>query len=120
MVQKTCKMSEQASTDWGPVLRVSGVLTNYSDLWAALKDEEDGDGIYKFKDDDNNECIGINADAIATGALCVGPTPQLDGNNVTNWNNNILYAAIDNSENAIVGLAGWTVNSDKLINRSGT
>lgn len=86
---KIATATTQATVDWNPVIRISGTATTYDDLWNALNDsaKKDASGIYPLGDG----YIGINADLIKTGALCVGETPQFKDDVVTDWKNNVLY-----------------------------
>lgn len=86
---KIATATTQATVDWNPVIRISGTATTYDDLWNALNDsaKKDASGIYPLGDG----YIGINADLIKTGALCVGDTPQFKDDVVTDWKNNVLY-----------------------------
>ena len=116
---KICKPSEQPTTSWGPVKRIDGTLTNYNDLWNALDEKSSEDnsygGIYTIKDGED-KYIGIKANFIKTGALCVGDNPYyLEGENKGQLNpeaNNKFYA--DLSEDGAVRIAGWEVTGAGL------
>lgn len=103
-----------------------GAAVTYNDWWNLLESEANGknDGIYRLEDN-GNKIVGINADLIKTGALCVGEKPSIDQETgkVTDWGENILYAAIDgpvkSESDPIVGLAGWTVDKQSIF-KSGT
>lgn len=99
-----------------------GAAVTYNDWWNLLESEanEKNDGIYRLEDNYGNKIVGINADLIKTGALCVGEKPSIDQETgkVTDWGENILYAAIDgpvkSESDPIVGLAGWTVDKQSI------
>lgn len=103
-----------------------GAAVTYNDWWDLLESEanEKNDGIYRLEDN-GNKIVGINADLIKTGALCVGEKPSIDQETgkVTDWGENILYAAIDgpvkSESDPIVGLAGWTVDKQSIF-KNGT
>ena len=63
----------EASTAWGAPVRISGKLTTYEDMYAALeavKENPNGEytGIYPLADGR----LGVSADVIQSGALLVG------------------------------------------------
>lgn len=105
MCQKVCKPEAQATTNWGAVTRISGVMSTKTDLFGLL---EDGDGIVY-----DGGKIGINASAIKTGAISVGNPPTFDDDgNLSSLNGNKFYADIDQQRGVYVG--GWEVKEDML------
>lgn len=92
---------EEDKVAWGPVNRISGVLTTKEDLLSILSDYPTADGIY------NSEgIICINASAINAGVLNVGGTSAKD------YKDGMLYVNKDNSE---VFIGGWQVSKDGLV-----
>ena len=138
MVSKIAQPDVEESTDWGPVARIVGTLTTNEDILNALS-KETAQGVYTYSDDSGVVKIGINAQAIQTGALRVGEAigdenyvkddqngtyKLVDGKFVLiegNYSgqkyrfdpkiNSIFYA---NMDQRTVYIAGWVAEKDQL------
>ena len=102
--KKSSYPSKEATDPWGAPVRVSGTLTNYSDLYKALEEVEnnaDGvkTGIYTLP----NEKIGVSADVIKAGAINVG---GFIGEEI---NKNKFY--VDMNPEKPTYMAGWEITN---------
>ena len=122
---------EQATISWHGPEYVNPQPITYDDMWGALNTAVEEDtglkvGVYPFtigEGENAVKCLGINADLIKTGALCVGDTPDFneETGEVVNWKNNVLYAAMDMPEDGsipLVHFAGWKAEPSVLSSTS--
>ena len=109
--KKSAYPSLEANTSWGAPVRISGVLTNFTDLYNTLQEQADNnyDGLYKWKDTIDGKTyqrIGVDASVIRAGAIKIG--------DAENAKDNKFYA--DTNPSGDVYIAGWKVNSGSLTN----
>ena len=109
--KKSAYPSTQPDVEWGAPMRISGVLTNFTDLYNTLKTKaaDNYDGLYKWEDTIDGKTyqrIGVDASVIRAGAIKIGTS------DVKAYNK--FYADMDPNES--VYIAGWAVNSGSLTN----
>ena len=112
--KKSAYPSLEANTSWGAPVRISGVLTNFTDLYNTLQEQADDnyDGLYKWEDTIDgvtHKRIGVDASVIRAGAIKIGSSDTKK--------NNKFYADMDPDES--VYIAGWEVTTDALNGAEG-